>query len=116
MGYSVLSMAMGMRYTQWVRHEHGVPDFDKHMAPPELYVHHNDPHENDNVAADPTYANDCAALSHKLKHNFGHATAGWHVTDDTIQSVTNELWSPHDDPQKGTDDDYDASAVPNMTP
>ena len=88
MGYSVLSMALGMRYTQWVRHEHGVPDFDKHMAPPELYVHHTDPHENDNVAADPAYADDCAALSHKLKHNFGHTTARGMSEMITIKSGT----------------------------
>ena len=58
MGYSVLSVPLRMRYTEWVAFdmESATPDFGTPLAPPELYDHRTDLQEDKNAATNPANA------------------------------------------------------------
>jgi hypothetical protein len=58
MGYSVLSVPLQMRYTEWVAFDQksATPDFGTALAPPELYDHRTDLQENRNAAKEPANA------------------------------------------------------------
>ena len=96
MGYSVLSVPLRMRYTEWVAFdmESATPDFGTPLAPPELYDHRTDLQEDKNAATNPANAAAKQQLSHALRLNFARPPPVVGKSDDDEFAAQREPQKP----------------------
>lgn len=73
MGYSIISLPLQLRYTEWVAFDFttATPNFNVSVAVAELYDHEKDLEENVNVAGLAAYASARSTLSAALRASFG---------------------------------------------